>query len=237
MVPSALRISRRGKSAGRQRRKEAEGDPQAGERFVAASGGPDRAGIRLRYYSACGCEPGRNLLDRVVMIRRDRLHRNLVRLCRLSDCVITFSLNPNRYIIEIKGIQVTEGEILFDPLYMAMNPGYVEEEITGIPTFEPSFHLPAILDHGGSRERRARALAIRWWIHRQSFTTHLTEVIRSHIAGCLPDRMYENLVNNLKESSPVLVDELVPKLLGLGEIQEGSAESALGGNFHPEICS
>ena len=61
-------------------------------------------------------------------------------------------LNPNQYIIKIKGIQVSEGEILFDH-YMAMNPGYVEEEITGIPTFEPSFHLPAIWITEGQRER------------------------------------------------------------------------------------
>lgn len=59
----------------------------------------------------------------------------VVPIIRLRDNI---QLNPNQYIIKIKGIQVSEGEILFDH-YMAMNPGYVEEEITGIPTFEPSF--------------------------------------------------------------------------------------------------
>lgn len=47
---------------------------------------------------------------------------------------------------------MTEGEILFDH-YMAMNPGYVEEEITGIPTFDASFHLPAIWITESQRER------------------------------------------------------------------------------------
>ena len=81
-------------------------------------------------------------LDRVVMIRRQIALElgTVVPIIRLRDNI---QLNPNQYIIKIKGIQVTEGEILFDH-YMAMNPGYVEEEITGIPTFEPSFHLPAI---------------------------------------------------------------------------------------------
>lgn len=50
--------------------------------------------------------------------------------------------------------------------------------------------------------------------------THLTEVIRSHIAELLTRQDVQNLVNNLKESNPVIVDELIPKLLGLGEIQK-----------------
>lgn len=89
---------------------------------------------------------GGDLLDRVVMIRRQIALElgTVVPIIRLRDNI---QLNPNQYIIKIKGIQVTEGEILFDH-YMAMNPGYVEEEITGIPTFEPSFHLPGNLDHG-----------------------------------------------------------------------------------------
>ena len=48
----------------------------------------------------------------------------------------------------------------------------------------------------------------------------MTEVIRAHIAELLTRQDVQNLVNNLKESNPVLVDELIPKLLGLGEIQK-----------------
>ena len=94
---------------------------------------------------------GGDLLDRVVMIRRQIALElgTVVPIIRLRDNI---QLNPNQYIIKIKGIQVTEGEILFDH-YMAMNPGYVEEEITGIPTFEPSFHLPAIWITESQRER------------------------------------------------------------------------------------
>ncbi|MCM1552033.1 MAG: flagellar biosynthesis protein FlhA, partial [Butyrivibrio sp.] len=94
---------------------------------------------------------GGDLLDRVVMIRRQIALElgTVVPIIRLRDNI---QLNPNQYIIKIKGIQVSEGEILFDH-YMAMNPGYVEEEITGIPTFEPSFHLPATWITEGQRER------------------------------------------------------------------------------------
>ena len=160
---------------------------------------------------------GGDLLDRVVMIRRQIALElgTVVPIIRLRDNI---QLNPNQYIIKIKGIQVTEGEILFDH-YMAMNPGYVEEEITGIPTFEPSFHLPAIWITESQRER-AESLGYTVVDPPSIIATHLTEVIRSHIAELLTRQDVQNLVNNLKESNPVIVDELIPKLLGLGEVQK-----------------
>ena len=160
---------------------------------------------------------GGDLLDRVVMIRRQIALElgTVVPIIRLRDNI---QLNPNQYIIKIKGIQVTEGEILFDH-YMAMNPGYVEEEITGIPTFEPSFHLPAIWITEGQRER-AESLGYTVVDPPSIIATHLTEMVRSHIDELLTRQDVQNLVNNLKESNPVLVEELVPKLLGLGEIQK-----------------
>ncbi len=160
---------------------------------------------------------GGDLLDRVVMIRRQIALElgTVVPIIRLRDNI---QLNPNQYIIKIKGIQVTEGEILFDH-YMAMNPGYVEEEITGIPTFEPSFHLPAIWITESQRER-AESLGYTVVDAPSIIATHLTEVIRSHIAELLTRQDVQNLVNNLKESNPVLVDELVPKMIGLGDVQK-----------------
>ncbi len=160
---------------------------------------------------------GGDLLDRVVMIRRQIALElgTVVPIIRLRDNI---QLNPNQYIIKIKGIQITEGEILFDH-YMAMNPGYVEEEITGIPTFEPSFHLPAIWITEGQRER-AESLGYTVVDPPSIIATHLTEVVRMHIDELLTRQDVQNLVNNLKESNPVLVEELVPKLLGLGEVQK-----------------
>lgn len=160
---------------------------------------------------------GGDLLDRVVMIRRQIALElgTVVPIIRLRDNI---QLNPNQYIIKIKGIQVSEGEILFDH-YMAMNPGYVEEEITGIPTFEPSFHLPAIWITEGQRER-AESLGYTVVDPPSIIATHLTEIIRQYIAELLTRQDVQNLVNNLKESNPSLVEELVPKLLGLGDIQK-----------------
>ena len=160
---------------------------------------------------------GGDLLDRVVMIRRQIALElgTVVPIIRLRDNI---QLNPNQYIIKIKGIQVSEGEILFDH-YMAMNPGYVEEEITGIPTFDPSFHLPAIWITEGQRER-AESLGYTVVDPPSIIATHLTEIIRQHIAELLTRQDVQNLVNNLKETNPSLVDELIPKLLGLGEVQK-----------------
>jgi len=160
---------------------------------------------------------GGDLLDRVVMIRRQIALElgTVVPIIRLRDNI---QLNPNQYIIKIKGIQVSEGEILFDH-YMAMNPGFVQEEITGIPTFEPSFHLPAIWITEGQRER-AESLGYTVVDPPSIIATHLTEVIRHHISELLTRQDVQNLINNLKESNPSVVEELVPKLLGLGEVQK-----------------
>ncbi|MCI9429206.1 MAG: flagellar biosynthesis protein FlhA [Lachnospiraceae bacterium] len=160
---------------------------------------------------------GGDLLDRVVMIRRQVALElgTVVPIIRLRDNI---QLNPNQYVIKIKGIQVSEGEILFDH-YMAMNPGYVEEEITGIPTFEPSFHLPAIWITENQRER-AESMGYTVVDPPSIIATHLTEIIRQHISELLSRQDVQGLVNNIKESNPVLVEELVPKLLGLGEIQK-----------------
>lgn len=160
---------------------------------------------------------GGDLLDRVVLIRRQiALELGcVVPIIRLRDNI---QLNPNQYLIKIKGVPISEGEILFDH-YMAMNPGYVEEEITGIPTFEPSFHLPAIWITESQRER-AESLGYTVVDPPSIIATHLTEVIRSHIYELLSRQDVQNLINNIQEANGTLVQELVPKLLSVGEIQK-----------------
>ncbi|MBO4347526.1 MAG: flagellar biosynthesis protein FlhA [Lachnospiraceae bacterium] len=160
---------------------------------------------------------GGDLLDRVVMIRRQIALElgTVVPIIRLRDNI---QLNPNQYIIKIKGIQVSEGEILFDH-YMAMNPGFVTEEVTGIPTFEPSFHLPALWITESQRER-AEAAGYTVVDPPSIIATHLTEIIRHYISELLTRQDVSKLVDNLRETNPALIDELTPKLLGLGDIQK-----------------
>ncbi|MDD5935725.1 MAG: flagellar biosynthesis protein FlhA [Clostridiales bacterium] len=160
---------------------------------------------------------GGDLLDRVVLIRR-QLALELgcvVPTIRLRDNI---QLNPNQYVIKIKGVPVSDGEILFDH-YMAMNPGYVEEEITGIPTYEPSFHLPAIWITESQRER-AESFGYTVVDPPSIIATHLTEVIRSHLDEFLSRQDVQNLINNIQDANQTLISELVPKTLGIGEIQK-----------------
>ncbi len=160
---------------------------------------------------------GGDLLDRVVMIRRQIALEFgcVVPTIRLRDNI---QLNPNQYVIKIKGIPVSDGEILFDH-YMAMNPGYVEEEITGIPTFEPSFHLPALWITESQRER-AESLGYTVVDPPSIIATHLTEVVRKHLDELLTRQDVQNLINNIQEANTTLIADLVPKLLGVGEIQK-----------------
>ena len=160
---------------------------------------------------------GGDLLDRVVMIRRQIALElgAVVPIIRLRDNI---QLNPNQYIIKIKGIQVSEGEILFDH-YMAMNPGFVEDEITGIPTLEPAFHLEAMWITESQRER-AESLGYTVVDPPSIIATHLTEIIKQHLDELLTRQDVQNLIDNIKENHKTLVDELVPKLLGVGDIQK-----------------
>ena len=160
---------------------------------------------------------GGDLLDRVVMIRRQiALELGcVVPMIRLRDNI---QLIPNQYVIKIKGVPVSEGEILFDH-YMAMNPGYVEEELTGIPTFEPSYHLPAIWITEAQRER-AESLGYTVVDPPSIIATHLMEVITQNIHELLTRQDVQNLIDNVKDANETLVSELVPKMLSVGEIQK-----------------
>lgn len=160
---------------------------------------------------------GGDLLDRVVMIRRQIALElgAVVPVIRLRDDI---KLAPNQYKILIKGVEVAEGEILFDH-YMAMNPGYVEDEIDGIETIEPYLGLPALWISENQRER-AEVLGYTVVDPPAIIATHLTEIIRNSLSDLLSRQDVQTLIENVKENHPVLIDELVPKLLGIGEVQK-----------------
>jgi len=160
---------------------------------------------------------GGDLLERVVMIRRQIAVElgAIVPIIRLKDDI---KLAPNQYSILIKGVEVAGGEILFDH-YMAMNSGYVEEEIDGIETVEPYMGLPALWISENQRER-AEALGYTVVDPPAIIATHLTEVVRSHLHELLSRQDVQTLINNLKESHAILIEELVPKMMTIGEIQK-----------------
>jgi len=160
---------------------------------------------------------GGDLLERVVMIRRQIAVElgAIVPIIRLKDDI---KLAPNQYSILIKGVEVAGGEILFDH-YMAMNSGYVEEEIDGIETVEPYMGLPALWISEAQRER-AEALGYTVVDPPAIIATHLTEVVRSHLHELLSRQDVQNLIGNVRETHSVLIEELVPKMMTIGEVQK-----------------
>ncbi len=160
---------------------------------------------------------GGDLLDRVVMIRRQLAVELgvVVPTIRLRDNI---QLNPNQYIVKIKGVEMARGDLLLDH-FMAMNPGTVEEEIDGIPTTEPALGLPALWIADNMRDR-AEMLGYTVVDPPSIIATHMTEVVRRAAHELLGRQDVQALLDNVKATNPVIVDEVLPKLLSLGDIQK-----------------
>jgi len=160
---------------------------------------------------------GGDLLDRVVMIRRQcAIELGLiVPTIRIRDNI---QLKPNIYVIKLKGIEIAKGELLLDH-YLAMNPGTVFEEIVGIETVEPAFGLPALWIQELNREDAE--LAGYTVVDPVSvLATHLTEVIKSHASEVLGRQEVQTLIDAVKQSNSAVVDEVTPSLLSIGDIQK-----------------
>ncbi|HEX9062170.1 MAG TPA: flagellar biosynthesis protein FlhA, partial [Clostridia bacterium] len=160
---------------------------------------------------------GGDLLDRVVMIRRQLALElgMIVPIIRLRDNI---QLNPNEYVIKIKGVEIAKGEIMFDH-FLAMNSGLAETEIEGIKTVEPAFGLPAMWINESQRDR-AEMLGFTVVDPPSIIATHLTEVIKRHAHELLGRQEVQTIIDNVKQNFPAVVDELVPKLMSIGEIQK-----------------
>lgn len=160
---------------------------------------------------------GGDLLDRIVMIRRQiALELGVVvPMVRLRDNI---QLNPNEYIIKIKGVEVSAGELLFDH-YLAMNPGVAQGDIEGIDTVEPAFGLPAKWITDQQREK-AEILGYTVVDPPSVIATHLTEIIRRNAYELVGRQDVKVLIDNVKEEYPALVEEIVPKVLSIGEVQK-----------------
>ena len=160
---------------------------------------------------------GGDLLDRVVMIRRQLALElgMIVPIIRLRDNI---QLAPNEYLIKIKGVEVAKGELMLDH-YLAMDPGLAEEEIDGIKTTEPAFGLPATWI---TEEQRDRAEMLGYTVvdPPSVIATHLTEVIKKYAHELTGRQEVQTLLDNVKQNYPVIVEELVPKLMTVGEIQK-----------------
>ncbi|HSI66873.1 MAG TPA: flagellar biosynthesis protein FlhA [Planococcus sp. (in: firmicutes)] len=160
---------------------------------------------------------GGDLLDRVIMIRR-QLAMELgivVPVIRIRDNI---QLRPNEYIIKIKGNRVAAGEIMLDH-YLAMSPGIDDDSIEGIETIEPAFGMPALWVNDSMKEDAEMAgYAI---VDPPSVvSTHLTEVIKRHAHELIGRQEVKSLIENMREASPAVVEELIPNLMTIGEVQK-----------------
>ncbi len=162
-------------------------------------------------------QQGGDLLDRIIMIRRQMaLELGLVvPVIRIRDNI---QLKPNEYVIKIKGNTVARGELLLNH-YLAMSPGIDDDSIVGIETTEPAFGLPALWIDEANKEKAE--LAGYTVVDPPSVVaTHLTEVIRRHAHELLGRQETKTLIEHLKQSYPALVEELIPGVLSVGDVQK-----------------
>ncbi|WIV20795.1 flagellar biosynthesis protein FlhA [Paenibacillus polygoni] len=160
---------------------------------------------------------GGDLLDRIIMIRRQcALELGLVvPVIRIRDNI---QLRPSEYVIKIKGNVVGGGELLLNH-YLAMSPGYDDDSISGIETMEPAFGLPALWIDELTKDR-AELSGYTVVDPPSVVATHLTELIKRHAHELLGRQETKAIIDNLRESYPALVDELIPTVLSIGDVQK-----------------
>lgn len=160
---------------------------------------------------------GGDLLDRVIMIRRQCAMELgiVVPVIRIRDNI---QLQPNEYVIKIKGNRVASGEIMLGH-YLAMSPGVDDDSIVGIETVEPAFGMPALwVNEDMKEEAEMSGYAI---VDSPSVvSTHLTEVIKRHAHELIGRQEVKALIENVRENSPAVVEELIPNLMAIGEVQK-----------------
>ncbi|MCD4650731.1 MAG: flagellar biosynthesis protein FlhA [Candidatus Cloacimonetes bacterium] len=158
-----------------------------------------------------------DLLDRITSLRKQIAMDVgvLVPPIRIRDNI---SLVPNQYIIKIRGEQIASGECLINH-YLALDAGSVEKPVKGIATRDPAFGLAALWIsedkkeiaemHGYSVIEPAAMIA-----------THLSEVIRNNADTIITRQDVQNLLENIKKHNAAVVEELVPKYLSLGNVEQ-----------------
>ncbi|HHT46173.1 MAG TPA: flagellar biosynthesis protein FlhA [Firmicutes bacterium] len=159
-----------------------------------------------------------DLLQRITACRRSLSAElgMLIKPIRIRD---NLQLHPNAYLIKLKGNEIARGELR--PGYlMALNPEEVSaDELGGIPTVEPTFNLPAVwippAQKGEAELKGCTVVDVNTVL-----ITHLAEVIKSHAHELLGRQEAKEMIDAVKETHPAVVDELIPNLMSIGEIQK-----------------
>lgn len=159
-------------------------------------------------------QQGGDLLDRILLIRRQCAAELgfVVPTIRLRDNI---NIKPTAYSIKIKGSEVAKGELMLDH-YLAISAENVD--IPGIPTKEPAFGIDAKWIPTSYREQ-AELLGVTVVDPATVLATHLTEVVKSRASELFSRQDVQSLLDNLKQTSPAVVQELLPDALSLGQVQ------------------
>jgi flagellar biosynthesis protein FlhA len=159
---------------------------------------------------------GGTLISRVSAIRRQIAGELgiVIPAVRIHDEI---GLDSHEYVVKVRGVEVARGQLIAGH-HLAMDPGDAVGNLSGIATTEPAFGLPATWIPDSSRaEAEARGFTV---VDSESvMVTHLTETIRAHAADLLTRQDTRQLLDRLKETNAAVVDEVVPEVLSLGEIQ------------------
>ncbi len=160
---------------------------------------------------------GGSFVDRVVMFRKQFAQEMgmVIPSVRLKD---SGALNPNQYSIRFKGEQVAVGDVLIDH-YLALAPGDAAEQVEGIDAIEPAFGIPA---KWISEDKKAKAEMAGYTLVDPTsvIITHLAEVIRQHANELLTRQEVNNMLQNLKKSNETIVEDSVPALFSVSDLQK-----------------
>jgi flagellar biosynthesis protein FlhA len=159
---------------------------------------------------------GGTLLARVRTIRRQIATETgiVVPSVRVAD---NLQLPPRGYRILVKGVEAASGE-LYPERLLAINPGTGTSSIDGVQTREPAFGLPATWI---STEQRESATAAGRTVvdATTALSTHLSEIVRSFLPELLTRQQVKEMIDIVAQTSPKLVEELVPKVVSVGDVQ------------------
>ena len=160
---------------------------------------------------------GGNFIERVVIFRKQfALDMGMViPSVRMTD---NPEINPNQYIIKIKGEEVARGEILVDH-YLALDSGDVTAEVEGIDTVEPAFGLPA---KWISEDKKIMADVAGYTLIDpvSVMITHWSEIMKRYAHELLSRQDVSTMVENVKKTNPIVVDDLIPKVISVGYLQK-----------------
>lgn len=160
---------------------------------------------------------GGKMINRIVIFRRQYAQEMgfVIPSVRLRD---SSGLNTNQYIIKVKGEEVARGEILVDH-YLALEPEDVAGEIEGIETIEPAYGIPSKWILPENKEM-AEIYGYTVIDPLSVMVTHLSETVRRHAYELLNREEVVKLVENVKQHSGKLVEEVVPGMVSYGMLQK-----------------